>query len=55
MDNIDYVNNAISKVYLYAREGYVMGNTFFMTMETANKPLDTRYLDDIIMQIKGDM
>ena len=54
MDNEEYANNAISKIQLYAREGYVLGDNFFCTMETSAKPFDSRMLDGIIMQIKGD-
>ncbi len=53
-DNEEYANNAISKIQLYAREGYVLGDNFFCTMETSAKPFDSRMLDGIIMQIKGD-
>ena len=54
MDNEDYANNAISKMQLYEREGYVLGDNFFCTMETSSKPLDSRMLDGIIGRIKGD-
>ena len=52
MDNEEYANNAISKIQLYAREGYVLGDNFFCTMETSSKPFDSRMLDGIIRQIK---
>ncbi len=53
MDNEDYANNAVSKIQLYAKEGYVLGDNFFCTMETMTKPLDSRVLDGIIGQIRG--
>ncbi len=53
MDNDEYANNAISKMQLYDREGYVLGDNFFCTMETMAKPLDSRVLDRMIERIKG--
>ena len=53
MDNEEYLNNALSKIQMYAQEGYVLGDNFFMTMESIAKPLDSRVLDGIIDLIKG--
>lgn len=52
MDNEEYVNNAISKLQFYASAGYILGDNLFITMETSEKPLDSRMIDGIIMQIK---
>ncbi len=53
MDNEAYAGNAVSKISLYAKEGYVMGKNMFFTMETATRPLDGRVLDGIIEQFKN--
>ena len=54
MDNEEYANNAISKLQMYAREGYVLGDNLFVTMETSERPLDSRVLDGIVGLIKGE-
>ncbi len=53
MHDEGYVNNAIFKLQTYAREGYVLGDNLFVTMETAERPLDSRMVDGIIRQIKS--
>ena len=53
MDNEEYANNAISKMQIYAREGYVLGDNLFVTMETSTRPLDSRMLDGVVKQIKS--
>jgi len=53
MDNPDYSNNALSKIQLYSREGYVLGNNLFVTMESSTHPLDSRMLDALIKHIKA--
>lgn len=53
MDNEVYAGSTVSKISLYAGEGYVMGDNLFFTMETATRPLDSRVLDGIIAQIKN--
>lgn len=52
MDNAEYVNNAVSKIHVYASAGYNLGDNLFITMETSGKPLDSRVLDGIIKAIK---
>ncbi|MCR5702980.1 MAG: hypothetical protein K6G85_00040 [Eubacterium sp.] len=54
MDNAEYSNNTISKMQMYAREGYVLGDNLFVTMETSTRPLDSRMLDEIVELIKGE-
>ncbi|MCR5738006.1 MAG: hypothetical protein K6G64_10190 [Eubacterium sp.] len=54
MDNAEYANNAISKMQMYAREGYVLGDNLFVTMETSARPLDSRMLEGIVELIKGE-
>ena len=53
MDNEDYVNNAIAKLQQYSRQGYVLGDNLFVSMETSARPLDSRMVDRIIKQIKN--
>ena len=53
MDNSEYANKAIAKLQTYAREGYILGDNLFITMETSEKPLDSRVLDGIIKCIKN--
>ncbi|MBE5957295.1 MAG: hypothetical protein E7254_00320 [Lachnospiraceae bacterium] len=53
MDNPEYANNAAGKIQTYANLGFVLGDNFFMTMETSDKPFDSRMLDGIIMRIKA--
>ena len=54
MDNEEYANNAISKMQMYAKEGYVLGDNLFVTMETSTRPLDSRMLDGIVELIKRE-
>lgn len=53
MDNEEYANNAVSKIQIYSRAGYVLGDNLYITMETSTKPLDSRMLEGIIKQIKS--
>lgn len=48
MDNIDYCNTAIFKINSYARNGIVLGDNLFITMESHEMPLDTLQLDKIL-------
>ncbi len=48
MDNIDYCNTAIFKINSYARNGIVLGDNLFSTMESHEIPLDTLQLDKIL-------
>ncbi len=52
MDNEEYVNNALSKIQIYASGGYILGDNLYITMETALRPMDSRILDGIIKKIK---
>ena len=52
MDDPEYASNAVWKIQTYARLGYVLGENFFMTMETSDNPFDSRVLDGIISHIK---
>lgn len=52
MDEPEYLDKAINKIQQYQLNGYVMGKTFFMTMESSRIPFDSRVLDGIIKQIK---
>ena len=54
MDNAEYSNNAISKMQMYGREGYVLGDNLFVTMETSTRPLDSRMLEGVVELIKGE-
>ena len=48
MSDQDYQNRTVSKMEIYARNGYVLGQNFLFTMETADKPLDMRHFERII-------
>ena len=54
MDNEEYVNNALSKIQIYASGGYVLGDNLYITMETALRPMDSRILGGIIKKIKKE-
>ena len=54
MNDESYANNAIFKLQTYAREGYTLGDNLFVTMETSERPLDSRMVDGIIKQIKNN-
>ncbi len=48
MDDPDYAANAISKIALYAENGYIPGRNFIYTMESNSCPLSTKLVDKII-------
>ena len=52
MDDGSYSNNAIAKLRQYANIGYILGDNLFITMETSERPFDSRMLDGIIKHIK---
>lgn len=52
MDDLEYLDMAINKIRQYQLDGYIMGKTFFMTMESSGIPFDSRVLDGIIKQLK---
>lgn len=54
MNDESYANNAIFKLQTYAREGYILGDNLFITMESSERPLDSRMVDGIIKQIKNN-
>lgn len=52
MDDIEYRNNAFSKIREYEINGYYQGINFMWTFETCKYPINTRSLNDIIREIK---
>ena len=48
MDNSSYAANAGTKVCTYLQMGYVPGDTFLMTYETSNRPLDLQEVENLI-------
>ncbi len=46
-----YADNNVRKLNEYALSGYVHGRDLFTTMETQQKPLDTRILDQMIEEL----
>ena len=53
MDDQEYADKAVGKIQIYSRNGWVLGDNLIVTMETANKPFDSRVLDGIIDVISG--
>lgn len=50
MDNPEYVEKAMSKLNMYARNGYKEGKNLIITMESKNQPINTRNLEETIRQ-----
>ncbi len=48
MGDEDYQNRAVWKVGMYERSGYMLGESFLFTMETADQPLDMRNFEKMI-------
>ncbi|MBE5957284.1 MAG: hypothetical protein E7254_00265 [Lachnospiraceae bacterium] len=52
MDDEKYAVNAIKKIQLYLNEGYIFGETLFITMESSETPFDSRMLEGLINLLK---
>ena len=50
MDDPDYVDTAIARIYLYIQHGVLPGDRLLLTFETKNSPLNTKLLR---LQFKG--
>lgn len=48
MDDEDYCKKSIRKLETYLQQGYFIGETLLITMETSEHPLSTRIVDSII-------
>lgn len=48
MDNEEYVNNAITKIEEYERNGVKLGDKLLVTFETSKKGLNTKRVDEMI-------
>ncbi len=48
MSDENYQNRTAWKIDMYGRSGYLPGENFLFTMETAEQPLDMRYFEKII-------
>ena len=48
MDKEDYLNKALRKIALYELNGYYVGERFLLSMETAEVPLNTRQITEMI-------
>ena len=48
MDNPEYANNMARRIRTYSRNGIVLGQKLWITMETDKCPLDTGVLDEVI-------
>lgn len=50
MDNPKYANQAVRRINLYTRNGILLGDRLWITMETDQVPLDVSLLDKVINQ-----
>lgn len=50
MDDEDYANKNTRKINNYNKNGLVLGDNLFVTMETKRNPLDVRVLDNLIQR-----
>lgn len=48
MDNPDYANHAVEKLSAYAKNGYLLGDNFLITMESSEHPLDARGFERMV-------
>lgn len=48
MDSVEYAENAFSKIEIYERHGYVIGDTLILTWETSKIPLSTGKIKEAI-------
>ncbi|MGN0401157.1 MAG: ATPase [Acetatifactor sp.] len=48
MDNVSYIDNAVSKIRLYATNGIIPGIQLITTFETKNNPLDIETIEKTI-------
>lgn len=48
MDKESYSQNALSKISIYADNGWILGKNFLYTMETTAVPLSTRFIEKLI-------
>lgn len=48
MDNTSYAHNATNKIELYSSHGYIMNANFIATFETAEFPLDSVLVEELI-------
>jgi len=53
MDNQEYADNAISKINLYSKNGFIQGKNIFFTFESAKIPLDVETLDNLISYLNS--
>ena len=44
MDDPDYADSAVARIYLYARHNIMAGDQLLLTFESKNNPLNTRLL-----------
>lgn len=50
MDQPTYVANVMKKIESYAASGYWLGKNFIATFESAQHPINVRYLENVIRQ-----
>ncbi|MCR5292454.1 MAG: hypothetical protein K6E28_06165 [Eubacterium sp.] len=55
MDDMDYRNNAFSKIRKYEACGFYQHDSLFWTFETGKNPLNTRVLREMIKRLKGKL
>lgn len=48
MDSVEYAEKAFSKIDIYERAGFVIGDTLILTWETSRIPLSTRKIKEAI-------
>lgn len=48
-----YANDAIRKIELYERNGFTRDNNLIVTFESSERPLNTRWVDDLIDRYLG--
>ena len=50
LDDQEYARKAIRKIASYRSNGYYEGKNLILTFETADSPLNTRQIQDLIQQ-----
>ena len=48
MDDADYSRNAVKKINMYAKNGYILGVNLLVTFETVEAPLDVRLFEKMM-------
>ena len=50
MDDLEYVQRAVEKQVLYAKNGWLIGKNLIFTMETMYSPLNSKMIEKIVRE-----